>query len=66
MKTHMLKTPGGFSIACGKWVENQDAKTSDPAKVTCRACLKSVTYRVTKSAPTTAAAGLALASERTQ
>ena len=42
MKTHMLETPGGFRIACGKFVEDQGAKTSDPAKVTCRACLKSV------------------------
>ena len=30
MKTHMLEVPGGFRIACGKFVENQDAKTSDP------------------------------------
>ena len=46
MKTHMLETPGGFRIACGKFVEDQGAKTSDPGKVTCRACLKSVTYRL--------------------
>ena len=46
MKTHMLEVPGGFRIACGKWVEDQGAKTSDPAKVTCRACQKSLTYRL--------------------
>ena len=51
MKTHMLETPGGFRIACGKFVEDQGAKTSEPGKVTCRACQKSVTYRVSKSTP---------------
>ena len=51
MKTHMLEAPGGFRIACGKFVDDQGAKTSDPAKVTCRACQKSATYRVAKSTP---------------
>ena len=46
MKTHMLETPGGFRIACGKFVDHQGAKTSDPAKVTCLKCKMSVTYHM--------------------